>query len=562
MSYGKLETDASGRWWVQATPDVMIRLKRIFPRAEGLREGGIVLKKTEEVALELEWVLGRWSLDMATGDEAELRQGAEQYRRREEKIQQIVLGETLGGEGLLEPARPPREYQQVAADLASVTKGLLLGDDLGLGKSMSGLLVLRDRTLLPALIVCPTHLPYQWVSELQKTLPMLRAHVLTSGKPYLISGKREMKGKNPHVIITNYHKIAGWVDHLAGNVRSVIFDEVQELRRAESQKYIACARIADGCAVRMGLTATPIYNYAGEIHNIFSVLAPDQLGSRGEFAREWGSGYWSDKLAVHDSRALGTYLRNRGLMLRRTRAEVGRELPDLTRISHTVDADPDVYERLMAGTVDLAHAILEGEKKEAFIASGELDWRVRRATGVAKAPYIAEFTKLILESEERVLLFGWHRDVYDILLSRLRKERPVLYTGSESPAAKRRSVDRFLKPAKNFDGARVLVMSLRAGLGLDGLQDACSVAIFGELDWSPGMMDQCVGRLHRDGQTDPVFGYYLVSNTGSDPVIADVLGVKRMQSEPLRDPDAEVLEVQDTSDRVKDLAKHVLATRG
>jgi SNF2 family DNA or RNA helicase len=560
-TYGKLEITAQGFWWVEATPDVMIRLKRIFPRAEGIRAGGIILKKTPEMALELEWVRDRWPLRMEESEAMLLTSEATEYRRREEKIQQVIAGTTLGGEGLLELARPAREYQQIAADLAYTTRSLLLADDLGLGKSMSGLLVLRDRGLLPALIVCPTHLPHQWAEELRKTLPMLRSHILSSGKPYIIAEKREMKGKNPHVIITNYHKIAGWVDHLAGNVRCVIFDEVQELRRAESQKYVACARIADGADVKVGLTATPVYNYAGEIHNILSVLAPDQLGSRGEFAREWGRGYWSDKLAVHDSAALGHYLRNRGLMLRRTRAQVGRELPELTKVVHQVESNPDTYKRLMDGTLDLAHTILEGERKEAFKAAGQLDWKVRRATGVAKAPYVAEFTKLVLESEERVVLFGWHRDCYAIYLQRLHRERPVLYTGSESPAAKRRAVERFLKPVKDFDGARVLIMSLRAGAGLDGLQEACSVAIFGELDWSPGMHDQCAGRLHRDGQNDPTFAYYLVSNTGSDPVISDVLGVKRMQSEPLRDPDAEILETQDTSDRVKELARLVLEQR-
>ncbi len=557
MNYGSLDETPS-HWLVKATPDVMIRLKRIFPRAKGTRSGEIRLKKTPEIAMELKWVMSRWPLEGNTG---ELEALADEYRQRQEKIQRIMGGEGLAGTGLLELARAPRDYQQVAADLAITTKSLLLADELGLGKTMSGAMVLRDRSLLPALVVCPTHLPTQWVSELEKTLPMLRTHILTSGKPYIISEKREMKGRNPHVIITNYHKVPGWADHLAGNIRCVIFDEVQELRRAESQKYVSCARIADGCDVRIGLSGSPVYNYAGEIHNILSVLAPDALGTRGEFAREWGSGRWHDKLAVHDPAALGFHLRNAGLMLRRTRKEVGRELPEVTKIMHTVDSDPDVYERLMDGTIDLAQTILEGEKEEAFKAAGQLDWKVRRATGVAKAPYVAEFTKLVLESEERVVLFGWHRDVYGILMAKLRRERPVLYTGSESPQAKQRAVERFLKPAKDFDGARVLIMSLRAGLGLDGLQHACSVAIFGELDWSPAVLDQCLGRLHRDGQQDPVFGYYLVSNKGSDPVIADVLGVKRMQSEPLRDPDAELLEVADTSERLKDLARRVLAQR-
>jgi SNF2 family DNA or RNA helicase len=36
---------------------------------------------------------------------------------------------------------------------------------------MTGLLVLRNPEALPALVVCPTHLPRQWEEEIAKTLP-------------------------------------------------------------------------------------------------------------------------------------------------------------------------------------------------------------------------------------------------------------------------------------------------------------------------------------------------------------------------------------------------------
>jgi hypothetical protein len=50
---------------------------------------------------------------------------------------------------------------------------------------------------------------------------------------------------HPDVLIIPYSKLRGWGDHLAGRVRTVIFDEVQELRRPTA-KYEAAARVADG----------------------------------------------------------------------------------------------------------------------------------------------------------------------------------------------------------------------------------------------------------------------------------------------------------------------------
>jgi superfamily II DNA or RNA helicase len=543
-------------WVIQATPDVTMRLKRIFPRIESYRAAHMTVEHTPEVARDLEWVLDRWPLEISKADRKLLAGGADQHRQREEDILQILSGDRPHLQ-LLEPARPARDYQLVAADLALTTRSLLLADDLGLGKSMSGLLVLRNPDALPALIVCPTHLPKQWLRELTLTLPWLRAHIITSGQLYDPAKRRGMKGHDPDVLIVNYHKIRGWADHLVGRIRTVIFDEAQELRRAD--------RIADTADYRIGLTATPVYNYGGEIFNVLTVLSPDALGSREEFSREWGGGSWNDKLKVRDPRALGTYLRDQGLMLRRTRADVGRELPDVVKVPHTVEADEALHDRLMEGAIDLAETILHGDRKAAFVASGELDWEARQAAGIAKAPYVAEFVKMILESERKVVLFGWHRKVYEIWLEQLATYNPVLYTGSESPTQKEAARQRFLKVEDEDhedEECRILIMSLRSGAGLDGLQEASNVVIFGELDWSPGMHDQCIGRLHRDGQDEGVVAYFLIAEIGIDPAIAKVLNLKRMQSEPIRDPDAEPFQqAEDTRGRVRKLAEQVVAER-
>lgn len=57
---------------------------------------------------------------------------------------------------------------------------------------------------------------------------------------------------------------------------------------------------------------------------------------------------------------------------------------------------------------------------------------------------------------------------------------------------------------------------------------------------------------------DHVVAYFLVANEGSDPVVAEVLNLKRQQSEPLVDPDAPLFEgASDSGDRVRRLAQFV-----
>jgi SNF2 family DNA or RNA helicase len=348
----------------------------------------------------------------------------------------------------------------------------------------------------------------------------------------------------PDVLIINYHKLRTWAETLAGVVRSITFDEGQELRRSGSKgepsaKYEAAMHVAKHCDFRWALTATPIYNYGIEFYNVLAVLRPDALGERAEFIREWCvSDGDADKAEIKDPKAFGTYLRESGLMLRRTRKDVARELPAITRGEYHCDTDDNALAEAEDAAAELARIILA--KDTAWSARGQatrdLDWRLRQATGVAKAAHVASFVKMLVESGEKVVLYGWHREVYALWLAQLRDLHPVMFTGSESPTQKEAAREAFV----NGD-AKVLIMSLRAGAGLDGLQYVCRTVVFGELDWSPGVHHQAEGRVFRDGQADPVSVYYLVSDSGSDPFLSETLGLKRGQIESVIDPDAELV---------------------
>ncbi len=585
-------------WEIQAEPHVVMRVKRLFPRAQQTRKGVIEIHHTPDVARDIEWIISRYPLDADEDTAGFLQESVERADATRGEIDRILTGtSSLSGDDWLDPVNcERRDYQYAAADVCIASSRLLVVDELGLGKSLTGMLLLRNPDARPALVVAPTHLPRQWLGMLNRFFPTLRGHIITTGSVYDPAKKREMRGHDPDVLIISYSKLIGWADHLAGRVKSVIFDEMQELRRSESQKYGAACMIADGADYRMGLTGTPVYNHGGEIFNVMEVLEQGALGSRGEFSREWGAAGSNGKVMVDDPAALGTFLREQGLMIRRTRKDVGRELPAVTTVVHTVDSDPDALEDVQDDVRKLAEIILaSNDRKEVFTASGDLDWKLRQATGIAKAPYAAEFIRLLLESEEKVCVFGWHRAVYDIWVDRLREFNPVLYTGTESPTQKQLAINRFLggqvladyceahatERERKFDEAyqggtpdtqcdpfsesQILIMSLRSGAGVDGLQDVCSVPVFGELDWSPGVHDQCIGRFNRDGMdTDhPVVAYYLVSDEGSDPLVAETLGIKRQQMDGITDPDGKLFAaVTDTGDRIKRLARQALDRPG
>jgi hypothetical protein len=430
---------------------------------------------------------------------------------------------------------------------------------------------LTDPTILPALVVTLTHLPRQWAAEIARFAPSLRTHIVKSGQPYDITRLGKVRGSQlslqdqiPDVIIINYHKLAGWTDVLPRLVKGVIFDEVQELRHRDSARYRAARRLSQAVPFRMGLSATPIFNLGGEMFSVLDVLRPGVLGTANEFFIEWCSGY-SEKPSLKDPAAFGSYLRTEGLMLRRTRVEVGRELPPVTKVNYEIESDTSAIDAVAGSAAELARIILgggPGKKAEKWRASEELSIKLRQATGIAKAPFVADFVRLMVESGEKVVLYGWHREVYNIWLERLKDLAPALYTGTESPTQKEAARQRFIKGETS-----ILIMSLRSGAGLDGLQFVSRTVVFGELDWSPGVLEQCGGRVARDGQKEPVVIYYLITDSGSDPIMADTLGLKRQQIDGLRDPDAPLVEdisVLQEQERgnVKRLAEAFLKQRG
>lgn len=549
-TYGSLSY--SGAQWLVSglPPHVSLRFKSMFSRVSKTSAGQFLLVDTPDVCTDLLWFTSRYPLLVDIEASQRLDKGHERAVAQAGYADAVLSPDWKPtGSPRFRDGLAPYHYQAQAAAIASRLGRLLLLDDVGLGKTISALAAITTSGHLPAAIIVQAHLADQWAEEYIEAFTTLTCHIIKGTKPY--------KLPPADIYIFKYSNIGGWVDIAAtGIFKAVIFDEIQEMRTGpKTQKGQAGQVFAQHARLKMGLTATPIYNYGDEIYHIIELLAPGALGSWYEFMLEWCIQSGNHNV-VRDPVALGAYLREANLALRRTEEDVEGQMPPVNTLMHHIEYDQAIVADIEAEAKLLAQKVFSGSFMERGKAARELDMMARHATGVAKAAGVAALIRMLIESGLKVLAAGWHRDVYDAWMKALADLNPMLYTGTESPAAKRRTKNAFISGE-----CPVIFMSLRSGAGVDGLQGVCHTAVIGELDWSPQVHKQFIGRLRRPGQTEQVDAIYAHTNGGSDPVLVELLGLKASQSAGIVDPYRPQQTVVADDSRMRKLAAQFLEAK-
>ncbi len=519
-TYGTLSYNRKRKCWtVRAEPCVTELCKRLFPGSATSRRGEARFTDHRRVVGDLNWLMLRYPLEIKAADFdrwQEALRGAREYAvRRAEALRApervspapgVFAGQLTG-------------FQQEGLGFLLRTDRCLLADEMGLGKTVQALAMLAETDGYPAVIVPPAHLVRNWESEIARFLRRrdgspVTVHVVRGLKPYPLPPA--------DIYLMHYLLLRGWKEAPL-RFRTVILDEIQELRHGGTEKYSAASLLTEGAERVVGLSGTPIYNRGAEIWNVINILDFHFLGDYESFTREWCYGYGNQIVAKPE--LLGEHLRSEGIMLRRVKQDVLADLPPKRRLVMTIDSDDAAYRRLMSPLADKLRLLKHDpalSASERSLMEMEIERGERQATGIAKAPYVAQFVRALLEGGEKVLLFAHHHQVMDTYRDELRAFSPAFITGRETTAQKERSVERFMSGKTDL-----CCVSLRAASGLNLQRASC--VVFGELDWSPAVHSQAEDRAHRMGQTDSLLCYYLVSKGGSDQDVQDALGLKISQ---------------------------------
>lgn len=432
-----------------------------------------------------------------------------------------------------------RDYQkrgyQWMKTLAHYGFGGILADDMGLGKTLqsitfilSELAVIRERKQ-PALIVCPSSLTYNWLSELLKFAPKIEAVVVDGNQAERRDIQKEAMEMD--VIITSYpllRRDIKWYEKQT--FHSAFFDEAQAFKNPVTQTARAVKRLKANC--RFALTGTPVENSPEELWSIFYVVFPELFKGLKEF-----SNLTRKKIAR----------RVRPFLLRRMKEDVASELPEKLEFVESAELLPEQKKLYAAYLAKLREDTLKHLDKETIRKN-----RIKILAGLTRLRQLcchpalfvdgykggsAKFDRLMRIVEEsrlsgqRVLIFSQFTKMLELIGRNLAlKGLPFFYLDGSTPSEERLKIcRRFNEGERDF-----FLISLKAGgTGLN-LTGADTVILY-DIWWNPAVEEQAADRAHRIGQKNVVQVIKLITRGTIEEKISELQDKKRHLIEEIID---------------------------
>ncbi|MBI3414240.1 MAG: DEAD/DEAH box helicase [Verrucomicrobia bacterium] len=446
-------------------------------------------------------------------------QQAAQIQRRASEIKARVTPELPGG-----VSATLRPYQlegfHFLAYLAANRFGGILADDMGLGKTLqtlTWLAWLRSQTPQtpdarrhpPSLVVCPKSVMDNWRAEIVRFTPDLRVRIWSASE--LPSLLKKLGEADLHVI--NYSQLRLVGEALAPvSWLAVILDEGQYIKNPNSQTaQVARALRAD---YRLALSGTPIENKLLDLWSLMAFAMPGVLGSRAQFAKMFDA-----KEDPFARRRLSA--RVRPFLLRRTKAQVAKDLPD--RIEEDLFCEIEGEQKaLYRAELKRAQQMLLKIKTQKQLAKDRFHFltsllRLRQIcchpalvkpeskAASAKLEALVEQLEPLMEEGNKVLVFSQFVEMLALLQTALAERGwPLFYLAGDTE-----NRGELVQKFQSAEGAAVFLISLKAGgFGLN-LTAASYVVLFDPW-WNPAVENQAIDRTHRIGQSRNVIAYRLL----------------------------------------------------
>jgi superfamily II DNA or RNA helicase len=451
-----------------------------------------------------------------------------------------------------------RPYQEIGVRwlhlLSQLRLGACLADDMGLGKTiqvLALLLLLKNDGAGASLLVAPASLLANWVAELERFAPSLRALVVhpSTMTPEQLQTLDATLTASTDLVITSYGTLLRQPALTTARWRLLVLDEAQAIKNPSAKQTRIVKKLA--AEARIALTGTPVENRLADLWSIFDFTNPGLLGTSKEFTA------FTKRLSAQPHNPYGP-LRElvRPYILRRLKTDktVISDLPDKTEqkaFCQLSRKQAALYEQAVRELKsELANA--EGIQRKGLVLSmlmrmkqicnhpsqwlGDGGWQEADS---GKLLRLRELTEVIADKQEKVLVFTQFRETTAPLAAFLGDVfgRPGLVLHGETAVKQRKNlVERF----QNDETVPFFVLSLKAGGSGLNLTAASHVIHFDRW-WNPAVENQATDRAFRIGQTKNVLVHKFVCRGTVEEKIDQLIESKRQLSTDLLEVGAEQL---------------------
>lgn len=431
-----------------------------------------------------------------------------------------------------------RTYQQQGIqwlyDLKNMNLNGILADDMGLGKTLQVLVFYEQYVSKekPSLIVCPSSLMYNWMSEIEKFKIDVDAVCVTGTQDV----RKDIIKENHELYITTYDYLRRDVElYMSMEFEYIVLDEAQFIKNPKTKNAQSVKSLKS--RHRLALTGTPIENGLSELWSIFDFLLPGYLYSLNYFTKNFEKPIQmgDDKRQAQLQKLVSPFI------LRRTKKQVLKDLPDKVEKDLWLNFSPEEKQLYLANLAQVNEQLqqqLELEQVDSILILAMMT-RLRQICCEPRMlyeNYTGESTKFkmcldlietLKENDKKVLLFSSFTSIFDSFIEEFDR-RGIKYhmiTGAVDKKKRKEEVDAFQN-----DDSNVFLISLKAGgTGLN-LTKAQAVIHFDPW-WNVSAQNQATDRAYRIGQTKNVLVYQLLMKNTIEEKIYEMQKRKKAMSD-------------------------------
>ncbi|AOQ24634.1 RNA polymerase-associated protein RapA [Moorella thermoacetica] len=421
----------------------------------------------------------------------------------------------------------------------------ILGDEMGLGKSFQLIAAIKGGFLLDyfrrVLLVCPSHLRYQWAAEFQKFTDII---------PTVIDGNRKKRKKiydalTDGVVIIGYELLRKKnrfdFDYLYKWPDCLVCDEIHHAKNRDTDTARTLRKIKT--TYRWLASGTPYQKAVEDIYSIFEILDKNILGKWSDFQKYYlvynFNGRYKELVGYRHLSELAAKIRP--YIIRRLKTDVVLQLPQkqqqtilvaMTESQKQIAANlrammQETLEQLQVTKNPKTRQQLDNRYLSLFtfslmntdspellkISNSKMAQQLVKGKSIAspKLDMLEDIVQEKLAGGEKVVIFTQFKEFLKLISKRLAKNKigvvevsgdvPMACSTKRSKCSDCPQLSRCVSRKKAqylFNNDPKIGVLVATDAGQEGLNlQAGSTLIHADLLWNPAGMDQRSDRIHR-----------------------------------------------------------------